>query len=73
MVSNRRFDDYFACGISLLADSIKADTIFGINERATGRMLEKALLAVCSKTCRYKAPETPRTESYSPVRRNDEG
>jgi len=38
-----------------------------------GRMLKKALLAGCSKTFRYKAPETPRSESYSPVRRSDEG
>jgi len=35
--------------------------------------LKKTLVAGCSKTLRYKAPETPRSESYSPVRRNDEG
>jgi hypothetical protein len=31
------------------------------------------LAAGCSKALRYKAPEVPRSESYSPVRRNDEG
>jgi hypothetical protein len=36
-------------------------------------VLKKTLLAGCSKTLRYKAPEIPRSESYSPVRRNDEG
>jgi len=30
-------------------------------------------LTGCSKTLRYKAPEIPRSETYSPVRRNDEG
>ncbi len=36
-------------------------------------MVKKAMGTGCSKTFRYKAPETPRSESYSPVRRNDEG
>jgi hypothetical protein len=31
------------------------------------------LLAGCSKTLRYKAPEIPRSETYMKVRRNDEG
>jgi hypothetical protein len=39
----------------------------------TGRMLKKPLLAGCSKTLRYKAAEIPRSETYTPVRRNDEG
>ena len=30
-------------------------------------------LAGCSKTPRYKAPEIPRSETYSPGRRNDRG
>jgi hypothetical protein len=34
---------------------------------------EKTLLSGCSKTFRYKAPETPRSEAYILVRRNDEG
>jgi hypothetical protein len=34
---------------------------------------EETLFAGCSKTLRYKAPKTPRSESYIPVRRNDEG
>jgi hypothetical protein len=37
------------------------------------RMLKKTLLAGCSKTLRYKAPEIPRSETYMKVRRNDEG
>jgi hypothetical protein len=37
------------------------------------RILKKARHAGCSKTLRYKAPEIPRSESYVPVRRNDEG
>jgi hypothetical protein len=36
-------------------------------------MLKKTLLAGRSKTLGYKAPEIPRSESYSPVRRSDEG
>jgi hypothetical protein len=36
-------------------------------------MLKKILLAGCSKTLRYKAPEIPRSEMYIIVRRNDEG
>ena len=36
-------------------------------------MLKKTLLAGCSKMSRYKAPEIPRSESYSPVGRNEEG
>jgi hypothetical protein len=36
-------------------------------------MLKKTLHAGCSKTLRYKAPEIPRNETYSPVRRSDEG
>jgi hypothetical protein len=36
-------------------------------------LLKKTLLAGCSKTLRYKAPETPRSETYMKVRRNDEG
>ena len=39
----------------------------------SGEMLKKAQDTGCSKTLRYKAPEIPRSESYSPVRRNDEG
>jgi len=35
--------------------------------------LTKTLIAGCSKTLRYKAPEIPRSVSYSPVRRSDEG
>jgi hypothetical protein len=35
--------------------------------------LKKTMIARCSKTLRYKAPEIPRTETYSPVRRRDEG
>jgi hypothetical protein len=35
-------------------------------------MLKKTLLAGCSKTLRYKAPEIPRSEAYIPVRRTDE-
>jgi hypothetical protein len=30
-------------------------------------MLKKTLLAGCSKTLRYKAPEIPRSEAYSPA------
>ena len=56
MVPNRRFDDYFTDGISLLAYFMKADTITGINDRAAGRMLENIFLAGCSKASRYKAP-----------------
>jgi hypothetical protein len=41
-------------------------------ERSSG-MLNKALLAGCSKTLRYKAPEIPRNETYIPVRCSDEG
>jgi hypothetical protein len=37
------------------------------------QVLIKTLFAGCSKTLRYKAPEIPRSETYSPVRRNDEG
>jgi hypothetical protein len=37
------------------------------------RMLKKNLHAGCSKTLKYKATEIPRRETYSPVRRNDEG
>ncbi len=37
------------------------------------RVLNKVLLSGCSKTLRYKAPEIPRSETYIPVRRNDEG
>ena len=37
------------------------------------RMIAKTLLAGCSKTLRYKAPEIPRSETYIAVRRNDEG
>jgi hypothetical protein len=37
------------------------------------RVLKKTLLAGCSKTLRYKATEIPRSETYSPVRRNDKG
>jgi hypothetical protein len=36
-------------------------------------MLKKALLAGCSKTLRYKAPEILQSEAYIPVRRNDAG
>jgi hypothetical protein len=36
-------------------------------------MLSETLLAGCSKTLRYKAPEIPRRETYLEVRRNDEG
>jgi hypothetical protein len=43
-----------------------------VRERPSKRLVE-ILYAGCSKTLRYKAPETPRSESYSPVRRNDEG
>jgi hypothetical protein len=32
-----------------------------------------SLIAGCSKRLRYKAPEIPRNETYSPVRRSDEG
>jgi hypothetical protein len=39
----------------------------------SGKMLEKILIAGCSKTFRYKAPEIPRSETYMVVRRNDEG
>src|SRR5512136_1500200 len=39
----------------------------------TNRMLKKTLHAGCSKTLRYKASEIPRSETYIPVRRNDEG
>jgi hypothetical protein len=39
----------------------------------TNRMPKKTLHAGCSKTLRYKAPEIPRSETYIPVRRNDEG
>jgi hypothetical protein len=39
----------------------------------TSKVLKKALLAGCSKTIRYKAPEIPRSETYSLVRRSDEG
>jgi hypothetical protein len=34
---------------------------------------EETLLAGYSKTLKYKAPEIPRSETYNPVRRNDEG
>jgi hypothetical protein len=34
-------------------------------------LLKKTLLAGCSKTLRYKAPEIPRSETYMVVRRND--
>jgi len=33
----------------------------------------RAYIAGCSKTLRYKAPEIPRSETYTLVRRNDEG
>jgi hypothetical protein len=56
IVLNKRLDDYFTYGISLLAYSIKAGTIIGINDRTAGRMLEKIFLAGCSKASRYKAP-----------------
>ena len=36
-------------------------------------MLKKILLAGCSKMVRYEAPEIQRNETYSPVRRSDEG
>jgi len=36
-------------------------------------MLKKTLRTGCSKTLRHKAPETPRSETYMLVRRNDEG
>jgi hypothetical protein len=36
-------------------------------------MLKKNLLAGCSKTLRYKAPEIQRSETYTLVRRSDEG
>jgi hypothetical protein len=36
-------------------------------------MQKKLILAGCSKTLRYEAPEIPRNETYSPVRRSDEG
>jgi hypothetical protein len=39
----------------------------------TSTILKEFGSAGCSKTLRYKAPETPRSESYSPVRPNDEG
>ena len=42
-------------------------------DRNSSRMLKKILLAGCSKTLRYKAPEIPRSETYVVVRRNDEG
>ena len=38
-----------------MADSIKADRILWINDRATRRIPQKDLLAGCSKTFRYKA------------------
>ena len=34
---------------------------------------KRTLFAGCSKRLRYKAPEVPRSETYSLVRRNDEG
>jgi len=34
---------------------------------------KEVLLAGCSKTPRYKAPEILRSEAYMKVRRNDEG
>jgi hypothetical protein len=37
------------------------------------RVLKKTLLTGWSKTLRYKAAEIPRSETYIPVRRNDEG
>jgi hypothetical protein len=36
-------------------------------------MLKRTPFEGCSKPLRYKAPEIPRSESYSPVRRSDEG
>jgi hypothetical protein len=44
---------------------------FKMNQ-STDRALKKTLLAGCSRMLRYKAPESPRSETYSPVRRKDE-
>jgi hypothetical protein len=42
-------------------------------ELLPGGLLKKPVLAGCSKTPRYKAPDIPRSEAYIQVRCNDEG
>jgi hypothetical protein len=38
----------------------------------SSRLLKNIWYAGCSKTTRCKAPEIPKSEAYSEVRRNDE-
>ncbi len=42
-------------------------------EKRSIRVLKKTMLAGCSKTLRYKAPEILRSEAYLKVRRREEG
>ena len=41
--------------------------------RIISRLLKKSFYSGCSKMSRYEAPEILRSETYSDVRRNDEG